>query len=96
MLSRAKRAYVEGIDTLDEYKANKERISRELAIFEEKQAQKKVDYLPIPVVEKKFSDIISLIKSNADPDTKRAALGEIVEKIVYSRLDNSINIFFYL
>ena len=29
MLSRAKRAYVEGIDTLDEYKANKERISRE-------------------------------------------------------------------
>lgn len=96
MLSRAKRAYVEGIDTLDEYKANKERISRELAIFEEKQAQKKVDYLPIPVVQKKFSDIISLIKSNADPDTKRAALGEIVEKIVYSRPDNSINIFFYL
>lgn len=96
MLVRAKKAYVEGIDSIEEYAVNKERISKEISQLKQKESERIVEYPPKTDVVNKFKTIIDLIKSDADNDAKRAAFGEIVEKVIYSKPEESVKIFFYL
>lgn len=96
MLARAKRAYIEGLDTIEEYASNKNKIEAELNAVKEKIAAQKVEHKSVEDVTKQFSRISALLKSNAENEIKRIAIGEIVEKIIYSKPDESIKIFFYL
>lgn len=96
MLGRARRAYIEGLDTIEEYGANKSRIEKELNSVKAEIAAQTVEYRPKDDVIKQFKQISSLIKSEAPDEVKRAAFGEIVEKVIYSKPDDSIKIFFYL
>lgn len=95
MLRRANKAYVEGIDTLEEYAENKRRLNREIENLK-KEAASKMEYKPKEEVEAKFKSIIELLKSDASNDVKRDALAGIVEKITYSRVNDSVEIFLFL
>lgn len=98
MLDRAKLAYVEGIDTMEEYAENKRRITTELEGMKEKEREQasSVIYKTKEEVRSQFKSVQDLIRSDANDDTKRAAFGSIVERVVYSKLDDSVSIFFYL
>lgn len=96
MLERAKAAYVAGIDTIEEYSVNKTKILREIDILREKEVTQEVSYLTIEQVQHKFSTIMELLQSDEDNDVKRTAFGEIVEKVTFSRPDDTVKIYFYL
>lgn len=98
MLDRAKLAYVEGIDTMEEYAANKNRILAEMNIYQKKQDEQKSSIIcpNADDVRRQFKSVTDLIRSDADDNAKRTAFGSIVEKVVYSKPDDSVSIFFYL
>ena len=54
-----------------------------------------MEYKPKEEVEAKFKSIIELLKSDASNDVKRDALAGIVEKITYSRVNDSVEIFLF-
>lgn len=98
MLSRAKLAFVEGIDTLEEYSANKERILAEIEDLKvrKEESLKDVVYPSPEEVKKRLVDIISLLRSDEDKNTKNLAISSIVEKVEFSRVPEGIKIYFYL
>ena len=89
MLERAKLAYVEGIDTIDEYSANKNKIMAEIDEINamQREAENKKEYLSKEEVESRLFDIISLLKSDTGKDEKYEAISSSVENIedVYKR-----------
>ena len=98
VLSRAKAAYAAGIDTLEEYGANKKKIEKEIAALEEKdRAQREVIKLPAQEeVEERFSSVIEVLKGDFDNETKQNALKSIVDRIVFDRANSTVSVFFYL
>lgn len=98
MLDRAKLAYVEGIDTMEEYAANKDRILTEIDIYQKKQDEQKASVVCANAddVRRQFKSVTDLIRSDADDNAKRTTFGSIVEKVVYSKPNDSVSIFFYL
>ena len=96
MLERAKKAYVEGIDSIEEYASNKERIGKEMSRIKKEESEQVIELPTKATVDNKFKAVTELIKSDADNDVKRAAFGEIVEKVIYSKPEESVKIFFYL
>lgn len=96
MLERAKAAYVAGIDTLDEYGENKARLTKEIDALRAKEVHNDIIYPPVNEIRLKFDSITQLLKSDEDTEVKHRAIAEIVEKITFSKVDDSINIYFYL
>jgi len=98
MLERAKRAYTEGIDTLEEYSANKQRIVAEIEEIKLKETEQQVavDLAPVEEVRQTFDGVVALLKSDCSKEEKHRAIAGIVEKIIYKKADDSIDIFFYL
>lgn len=98
MLSRAKAAYVAGIDTLEEYGDNKKRIEGQilkLRVLEQEQADK-IKYPNEKEVCDKILSVLDVIKSDADNEIKQNALKSIVERIVYNKAISTVSVFFYL
>lgn len=98
MLERARRAYTEGIDTLDEYSANKKRIVAEIDDLRKRdqEQQSRVTYAPVEEVQEKISSVTALLKGDYPMERKHGAIAEIVEIITFSRPKDSIEIFFRL
>ncbi len=96
MLERAKAAYVAGIDTLEEYGENKARLTGEIEALRAKEIHNDIIYPSTTEVRSKFDSITQLLKSDEDVEVKHRALAEIVEKITFSRPDDSVSIYFYL
>ena len=98
---RAKEAYIDGIDTIEEYRANKERISQERTELEEQLAKlTQVPEEPEDNTRKmlqSISSILDILQSDSfTPQEKNAALKSIVEKITYDRANSHIDVDFYL
>lgn len=96
-LARTKEAYINGVDTLEEYKENKQRITEEIAKLEKKQAANTA----LPEVDKeafaaKVRGVIAVINS---PDTteqaKNEALRSVLAKIIYHKPAQSLELYFY-
>lgn len=96
MLERAKLAYVEGIDTIDEYSANKTRILAEIDQIkaEEEAAESMREYPTEKEINDRLVDIIFLLKGDFDKNTKHSAISSIVENVEFSRSTATIRIFF--
>lgn len=94
-LIKVKLAYEEGIDTLEEYKLNKSRITANITKIEKdlaKQTKKpsKEDFA------KKIGGVIAVIENPAtDESEKNTALRTIVSKIELCKPGNSVRIYFY-
>lgn len=99
---RIKASYREGIDTLEEYKANKaiiqkERESLEQQLKELKKATHKSDQDPADAMLQKVRSVYDiLISNNYTYIQKNEALKQIIDKIIYDRKNDSLKIYFFL
>lgn len=99
---RIKASYREGIDTLEEYKANKaiiqkERESLEQQLKELKKAAHKPDQDPVDAMLQKVRSVYDiLISNNYTYVQKNEALKQIIDKIIYDRKNDSLKIYFFL
>lgn len=97
---RIKEAYRDGIDTLEEYKANKEILAKEketlmelLEKYPEKKDSDKNKEMIISNIKSAY-DIISA--PNSTDKQKHEALRSVVDKIVYDKKNNALSMHFYL
>lgn len=95
--SRSKEAYLNGIDSLAEYKANKEDIQKERE-FLLQQSQNHSDE------ENKSSDLPGkirgvydiLVSDQCSKDEKQAAIRSIVKKIVFDKENKTLDFYYYI
>lgn len=99
---RIKASYREGIDTLEEYKENKQLIQEERDYLEsqlEELKNHKESETPDNVNGKMLSRIVSvysiLTSDNYTTAAKSEALKQIVEKIIYDRASDTLKIYYY-
>lgn len=96
--ARIKEAYRNGIDTLEEYKENKEILRKEREEIEsalrDADPDGSVDYSPIILAN--IRTAVDILKDpTADFDKKGSAIRAVVEKIVFEKASDSLNIYFY-
>ena len=93
---RVKEAYLDGIDSKDEYKENKARLQAERSQLEaELEELLRNSFSPTNQREalESIANVLDIIKSdNFSIQEKNASLRSIVEKIVYSKDDNTITV----
>lgn len=95
-LERIKAAYQNGIDTLEEYKVNKKRITSSIEKIKAEMSEKNIALIDKNEYIKKMSHVLNVIKDPAQPeDAKNRALRSIVEKIIYNKAEKRLDIFFY-
>lgn len=89
-LERVKAAYEAGIDTLDEYKENKRKITERIRLLESEQPKK-------PKSKKPLKQQLEIVKQLRDPsmseEDKNKLLRTVVDYIVFRRPDCSVQIF---
>jgi predicted nucleic acid-binding Zn-ribbon protein len=89
-LKRIKEAYLNGIDTIEEYKTNKAKITAEIEKLKAK--QKKPE--PKPELETRRIEFIKLFDNgNATPAELNAALKAFIAYIIYDRPNDNITLF---
>lgn len=98
-MKRVKEAYQSGIDTLQEYNENKQQLIRE-----KEHLQFRLDELSSVTIEnnipeemhKRISTVCSILQSEYFDDTKKnQALSSIVEKIVYNKDTDTLDIYYF-
>lgn len=95
-LKRAKNAYLAEIDTLEEYKDNKERITKEITALKEAQvSESNVVQFDPNKFKAKLINVISLLEDNVEMKTKITAARSIIEKIYIDPRKKEIELFFY-
>ena len=94
-LERVKSAYENGIDTLEEYKANKTKIQQTIKKLQAECPQPK-EKLDKKAYAKKVSSVLDILKSDVSEKTKNEALRTIIDHIILHRPDTSIDIVFYV
>lgn len=96
---RIQEAYVDGIDTLEEYKRNKLLILKERKNLEqelESLSLSKNQNLSITERKQQISDIIMVMESDDFSNAeKNEAIRSIIEKIVYDKLNGTIQVFYH-
>ena len=98
---RAKEAYMDGIDTKEEYRANKEMLQKERRNLEEQLKEwSKTSEEPEDNTQKllrHISSILDILQSDEfTMQEKNSALKSVVEKITYDREHSHIDVDFYL
>ncbi len=94
-LERAKQAYQAGVDSLEEYKLAKAKITDKIKHIKSQIAatDKKVDK---KAFKKKLMNVLKIIEDpSQNESTKNSALRTVVEKIVFNKKQNRFEIFFY-
>jgi len=96
-LSNAKAAYLDGIDTLEEYKSNKTTIEEEIQTLEEKKsallAKQETPFDKAAFSSRLLSVLDILQSDNYSKDEKQEAARSVIEKIVYYRESRKIKLF---
>lgn len=90
-LKRAKEAYLAGIDSIDEYKQNKDRLEREIAKLNELVTDVPA---PEPITREKITSVYKLLESSNNDSEKTEALISIIDHIVYDKSTDHMQ--FYL
>lgn len=91
--TRAQKAYLAGVDTLEEYQKNRQRITRQKEEIRAKLALEPLDSAPLQPLQttKTIQDILLLFRSEEmDLITKADAIRSICEKIVYDKAKNQL------
>lgn len=94
-LKRAKRAYIEEIDTIEEYRENKARLSDTLDRLKERRSEA----LPETISPERFTErcrlALDILKSDAETDEKAAISHALIERIDVDSRSKEITISFY-
>lgn len=96
--NRIKQAYMDGIDTLSEYKENKELLQRERQSLEQRLADIKIETDTSETnILKHISSVLNIIQDTSNDTLTRAnAIRSVVDHMIYDREHDSIEVFFYL
>ena len=96
-LERAKQAYLAEIDSIEQYKQNKKEIEQRIAELKElKTKETPKQTANLDVFRKKVADVIEFIESpEASLEAKNEALRTILDKIVYHKPSEKVQLFFY-
>lgn len=96
-LERAKDAYLAEIDTIDQYKKNKEEITKRIAELEEKKnGTEPTVTIDTAAYAKKVAEVVEFIKrEDVAPQAKNEALRTIIEKVVFEKAKNNLAIYFH-
>lgn len=95
-LERAKQAFLAEIDTLEQYKENKEKIEKRIAELERERGSVPVVKIDPEAISKKVADIIALLEdSSVSIAAKNEALRSVIEKIIYNKSDGTLAIYFH-
>ncbi len=99
-LQRIKEAYVNGIDTMEEYKENKrivqgekDSLEKQLSELKEEKISTKNEDKDMLMRVKNVYDILS--SDSVDAITKNDVLRSVVEKIVYDREKDELKVYYY-
>ena len=98
---RIREAYESGIDTIDEYKANKTRLQREreqlMEELEELRSQEEPEDVPgKEVLIERIRNVYDLLQSpDVDNDDKGNAVRSIIKKIVYIKESKTFCFYYY-
>lgn len=96
MFTRAKNAYLAGLDTIEEYSANKSKIQSEIDEIKSKIKPIKRSRINQKKVKRDLMGVLDILKNDSKTVAeKNIALAAIVEKIVFSRPDETLQIYFY-
>ena len=95
MLRRARDAYLAGSDTLDEYSVSKHGILAQIDQLRADIESEKSAPASQEESKRQVSDLIDFLESDASTATKNAALTQVVDRIVFSRENGMVSIFFY-
>lgn len=96
-LERAKEAYLNEIDTIEQYKKNKEEITKRIAELEEmKNSTEPTMTIDTAAYAKKVAEVVEFIKrEDVTPQAKNEALRTIIEKVVYEKANSNLAIYFH-
>ena len=99
-LQRIKEAYMNGIDTMEEYKENKqavqeekENLEKQLSEIKEEKSNSKDDDEDMLLRVKNVYDILS--SDSVDATTKNDVLRSVVEKIIYEKDKDLLKVYYY-
>lgn len=94
-LSRAKKAYIEEIDTLEEYRENKAQLSSAIEKLEARRDSVTQPAFDPAAFQEKCLSALSLLQSDVPMDQKAATSHALIEKIMCDNLKKEITIYFY-
>lgn len=94
-LKRAKEAFLAGLDTLVEYGENKKTLLCEIKKLECMQNEKYHNKINTDSFKCEISDLLTLLKSNENPFSKREAFRTVVEKIIIEKASKNITLYFF-
>lgn len=94
-LTRAKKAYMEEIDTLEEYRENKSRITAAINTLEEKRKSSRIIHFDPVDFRDKCLSALSVLRSDADMEVKVSVSHSLIEKIECDNVNKVLTIYFY-
>lgn len=94
-LARAKKAYIEEIDTLEEYREHKVRLTAAIDQLEERRDSIKKPAFDSAAFQEKCLSVLSLLQSETPMDQKAAASHSLIEKILCDNVKKEITLYFY-
>ncbi|WOO34903.1 recombinase family protein [Anaerocolumna sp. AGMB13020] len=95
---RIKAAYINGIDTIEEYKMNKELISSERRFIEKQISDLKVDvkHDHKPEMLSRVKELYKILNDDSiDKIAKNKALSSVIERITYNKRESKVKVYFY-
>ena len=97
-LERAKEAYLNEIDTIEQYKQNKEAITariEEIKELKQKNGTESKEAFDTAAYAKKVAEVVEFIKrEDVTPQAKNEALRTVIEKVVYEKANQNLAIYF--
>jgi DNA invertase Pin-like site-specific DNA recombinase len=95
-LARAREAYLAEIDTIEQYKHNKEEITARIAELKEKRDKGNVEKIDIDSFADKVMGVLEFIKrEDVTPTVKNEALRSVIEMAVYEKAKGNLAIYFH-
>jgi len=96
-IDRARDLVLNGIDTQEEYKANKDRLNSQIDELNDKikTLEDKITKVEVNVFKNTITGILDIINSDASLTEKNSTLKEIISKIVYDKKGKSLTFYYY-
>lgn len=94
-LDRAKKAFLEGIDSLTEYGETKKNILTEIEKLEVLQNQKNNKKIDMNKFRACLTDLVTVLKGDCDPQLKKDAFKNVIEKIIIEKQTRNITLYFF-
>ena len=95
-LARAQEAYLNEIDTIEQYRQNKKEIATRIDELKSRQAKENFQEFDAGVFSKKVAEVIEFIeREDVSASAKNDLLHTIIEKVVYKKAEGDLAIYFH-